>query len=100
MRIGIRRGQRGHGAVSVDAVVALRLARPPAPENIEGRRGGGAIHVRRIGLADLLTRPPGPPQSDPDLLHHLVQPALVQPVPPTHLPDHVPEPRDRRLEGK
>ena len=32
MRVGTRGGQRGHGPLSVYAVVALGLAGPPAPE--------------------------------------------------------------------
>ena len=69
-------------------------------QNVERRRRCCAIYVGRIGLTDLLTRSPGPPEPDPNLLHHLVQTALVEAVSTAHLPHHRAEPRDRRVQGK
>jgi hypothetical protein len=80
--------------------VAVGLPRAAAAQDIQRGRGGGAIHIRRIGLADLLTGLPGPPETDPNFLHDLVEAALVEPIPPADLSHHATEPRHRGFEGE
>ena len=98
MGIGRGLGDGHRGPFVVQGLVVLGPAGAPAAYHVQGGRARRPVYVRRGHLADLLTRPLGPPEPDPDLLHHLVHVRVVEAVAAAHLPDHRAETLEHRFD--